>query len=85
MAMLKPRMGGQMSRPRPRMNGNENPAMTGMDKRPGGPGAHGMHEQGSVLPRKMAQGANKARKGSLRSARSAAAQRMMTRGVDREV
>ena len=67
-------------RPRPRMFGNENPAMSGMDLRAGA----GM-DQANVLPKKLAKGSGKARKESLGSARRAAAQRMKSQGGSREI
>ena len=63
----------KVNRPRPRIPGNENPALQGVDagvKSPGLPS-----EQGTI-PKKLSSGAVNARKSSVLSARSMAAQRM---------
>ena len=70
----------QKSRPRPRLEGGSNPAFTGVDVRsdPSSPG----NQAGSVIPSKLASGADKARVDSIKSARSVAAKRMMNRGEE---
>ena len=64
-----------MSRPRPRREGTENPAFRGIDIRPKTPMMTGTDT--SVIPPKMATGADKAMKRSVESARSAAAKNLM--------
>ena len=68
------------ARPRPRTEGTENPAFTGVDKRTNIPSLMGA--EGSVVPNKLAAGAVKARARTSKSARAAAAKSMIGKGQE---
>lgn len=66
-----------ISRPRPRLTGNENPAFAGKDIRQNIPMLSGQDQ--SVVQPKLASGMDKARIASIKSSRAAAARNLMTR------
>lgn len=63
-----------VNRPRPRLPGNENPALVGVDA--GIKQSPGLPSEQGTIPKKLSSGAVNARKSSVLSARSMAAQRM---------